>query len=336
MHLIKEELSEFLFMYPIPSKYKVILPKTNQTVYDASNVLNPFGCAKLTTFAVMCKAYGCGPTMELFRRFFNLFPGGQWLTFAKIPEKRIPNLLPKVITRIEGWKSRFFFVQDSIILVDYPELLFKDNWGFSGHQEKLVIHSGSVVARIKDRKYRTRGSLKTLVKHMLVQAGSSSRATHQKTSPSKADSPFLTISDDEGGLLDVLELQNANSCHLKIFNITPLAWRGCNTSKLGHSEIWVRGWVGRGVKEKRSNVSNIKVVKDGVVQSITGDFGNAAMEVELPSIVDENVVKENQIPLESTTGLGSYPPLPTRVNSAGNAPGKSSYANVTGKPSGKN
>ncbi|GKA72280.1 reverse transcriptase domain, reverse transcriptase zinc-binding domain protein, partial [Tanacetum coccineum] len=58
---------------------------------------------------------------------------------------------------------------------------------------------------------------------------------------------------------------------------------------------------GRGVKEKRSNVSNIEVVTDGVAPSITGDFGNAAME-------------------ETTLD--------------GNAPGKSSYANVTGKPSG--
>nr|GEX08006.1 hypothetical protein [Tanacetum cinerariifolium] len=39
---------------------------------------------------------------------------------------------------------------------------------------------------------------------------------------------------------------------------------------------------------------------------------------------------------EDHTGLGSFPPLPTQINtSAGNTPGKSSYANVVGKPSGK-
>nr|GEV03289.1 hypothetical protein [Tanacetum cinerariifolium] len=44
---------------------------------------------------------------------------------------------------------------------------------------------------------------------------------------------------------------------------------------------------------------------------------------------------ENQSSLVDTTGLGSYPPLPKQVaTSAGNGPGKSSYANVTGKPSG--
>ncbi|GKG19214.1 hypothetical protein Tco_0376313, partial [Tanacetum coccineum] len=40
--------------------------------------------------------------------------------------------------------------------------------------------------------------------------------------------------------------------------------------------------------------------------------------------------------VEDTTILGSFLPLSTSVTTtAGNAPGKSSYANVTGKPSGK-
>ncbi|GJW07951.1 hypothetical protein Tco_1570374 [Tanacetum coccineum] len=141
--LKKEEFSDFLSVYPIPSEYKVVLPKRNQTIFDTPDGLNPFGYTKLTTFVVMCKAYGCEPTVELFRGFFNLFPGVQWLTFAKRPEKHIPNLLPKVITRIEGWKGRFFFVQDSIIPVAYPELLSKDNrWDKKSFKYKLpdMIH----------------------------------------------------------------------------------------------------------------------------------------------------------------------------------------------------
>ncbi|GJX26113.1 cytokinin dehydrogenase 3-like protein [Tanacetum coccineum] len=54
-------------------------------------------------------------------------------------------------------------------------------------------------------------------------------------------------------------------------------------------------------------------------------------EVVSPS-VDETVAKDKLTP----TSLGSVLPLPTQVTpSAGNAPGKSSYANITGKPSGK-
>nr|GEX89694.1 hypothetical protein [Tanacetum cinerariifolium] len=44
-----------------------------------------------------------------------------------------------------------------------------------------------------------------------------------------------------------------------------------------------------------------------------------------------------QISLDNTTVLRSFPPLSTPVSTmAGNAPGKSSYANITSKPSGKN
>nr|GEV43998.1 hypothetical protein [Tanacetum cinerariifolium] len=98
--------------------------------------LNPFSCAKLTTFAVICNAYDDEPTLELFRGFFSLYPGGQWLTFAKRLEKHIFNLLPKVITRIERWKGICYynlsFVLPSLLLLivlhifagdmDVPEL----------------------------------------------------------------------------------------------------------------------------------------------------------------------------------------------------------------------
>nr|GEV11905.1 Pol polyprotein [Tanacetum cinerariifolium] len=94
-----------------------MLPKRNQTIFDAplgnvglythyfthSNLsiplpkffcevlnyfkvhishFNPFGLAKLTTFTVMCKAYGSEPSVELLRAFLNLGPAGNWLTLS--------------------------------------------------------------------------------------------------------------------------------------------------------------------------------------------------------------------------------------------------------------
>ncbi|GJV21447.1 retrotransposon protein, putative, ty3-gypsy subclass [Tanacetum coccineum] len=51
-----------------------------------------------------------------------------------------------------------------------------------------------------------------------------------------------------------------------------------------------------------------------------------------PSVVDMTMEKDTLSSLEVTTVLGSFPPLPMQVITlAGNAPGKSSYANVTGK-----
>ncbi|GJZ30508.1 hypothetical protein Tco_0575555 [Tanacetum coccineum] len=75
----------------------------------------------------MCKAYDVEPTVNLFRGFFNYYPSGKWLTFSKRHGKHIPELLPKVITRIDGWKGRFFFVQDYIVPYNCSELLSKDN-----------------------------------------------------------------------------------------------------------------------------------------------------------------------------------------------------------------
>ncbi|GJW20243.1 hypothetical protein Tco_0030865 [Tanacetum coccineum] len=307
--------------------------------------LNPFGCAKLTTYVVMYKAYGCEPSVDLFLRFFNFCRAGKWLTFAKRSKKHILNLLPNVITRIEGWHEWFFYVRDSIIRAKYPQLLSEQNkldlksfkyklplniedkplfqrlsryptsvrvfpdpilflaglkpsWehgqqrpaimagekriylscfflhfpfsliydllslsaemafknfiyteddedlaflpkepspgfayrGYSGFwgspkPELFVVHPGSIAARIKDRKVKTRGgSSRPPVKRKLASGSSTSRATHSKTSSSKDDAPFLIVSDDDEGLPDVSELKDAASCHLKIFAITPPAW----------------------------------------------------------------------------------------------------------------
>ncbi|GKG20354.1 hypothetical protein Tco_0380155, partial [Tanacetum coccineum] len=62
-----------------------------------------------------------------------------------------------------------------------------------------------VAARIKDSKCKTRGgSSRPLVKRKLALGSSTSRATHAKTSSLKEDVPFLTVSDDDKGLLDAV------------------------------------------------------------------------------------------------------------------------------------
>ncbi|GJR14623.1 hypothetical protein Tco_0797275 [Tanacetum coccineum] len=87
--------------------------------------------------------------------------------------------------------------------------------------ELFVVHPGSVADQIKDRKCKTRGgSSRHPVKRKLASGSSNSRATHAKTSTSKDDVPFLTVSDDDEGLSDVLKLKDVNACHLKIFAIT--------------------------------------------------------------------------------------------------------------------
>ncbi|GJW99870.1 hypothetical protein Tco_0183784 [Tanacetum coccineum] len=80
---------------------------------------------------------------------------------------------------------------------------------------------------------------------------------------------------------------------------------------------------------------------DTGTSSTSGSYGilkdatprvDAAKKVVSPSMVEESVAKES--PGVNTSDLGSNLPLPSQeANSAGNAPGKPSYANATGKRS---
>ncbi|GJX44984.1 hypothetical protein Tco_0261660 [Tanacetum coccineum] len=58
-------------------------------------LLNPFGVARVTTFAVACKAYGEKATVPLFRSFLTLGTAGDWLMFQKSPG---PSILQSLVT----------------------------------------------------------------------------------------------------------------------------------------------------------------------------------------------------------------------------------------------
>nr|GEY15895.1 hypothetical protein [Tanacetum cinerariifolium] len=81
----------------------------------------------------------------------------------------------------------------------------------------------------------------------------------------------------------------------------------------------------------------LSTASDGTRNEV-GPVGDTStvMEGVTPSMIDMTVEKDKLRFLEETTVLGSFPPLSMSViTSAGNAPGKSSYAKITGKPSRK-
>ncbi|GKE07622.1 hypothetical protein Tco_1399640 [Tanacetum coccineum] len=89
------------------------------------------------------------------------------------------------------------------------------------------------------------------------------------------------------------------------------------------------GGGGRGVKEKNKDVA----AKDGVSPYVTDE---TVVKEKQSYLVDTTIEMDKLSSLGDTTVLGSFPPLSTPVTTTtGNAPSKSSYANVTGKPSGK-
>ncbi|GJV65538.1 hypothetical protein Tco_1476366 [Tanacetum coccineum] len=302
--LSKEEFNEFLTLYPILSEYRVILLKSNQTIFDAPPGFIYLGCAKLTTFVVMYKAYGFEPSVDIFLRFFNLcqadsiIPAKYSQLLSKqnkldsksFKDKLPPNIeenpmfqrlgryptsvrvFPDPILFLAGLKSswehgqqhpailvygkemafrNFIYTEDDEDLLFFPkepslglgtgspsvlvnteplkadkELVIQPAEVMADSRknpkpELIVVHPGSVAARIKDRKCKTRGgSSRPLIKRKLAPG----RATRAKNS-SKEDVPFLTVSNDDEGLLDVLELKDATACHIKISAITPLAWK---------------------------------------------------------------------------------------------------------------
>ncbi|GJW37765.1 retrotransposon protein, putative, ty1-copia subclass [Tanacetum coccineum] len=105
-----------------------------------------------------------------------------------------------------------------------------------------------------------------------------------------------------------------------------------------------KGSRGRGVKEKNLNRNKTNTTSGiGLCTELDSSMNedtpivvaSAIKEVVSPSVVYMSVEKEKRSCLEDTTVSGSFPPLSTQgTTTAGNAHGKSSYANVTGKPSG--
>ncbi|GKD10969.1 hypothetical protein Tco_1190654 [Tanacetum coccineum] len=317
--LSQEEFNDFLTLFHVPSEYCVILPKSNQTVFDAppgyvelythsfslANLrlplteffyevlkyfqvhilrLNPFGCAKLTTFVVMCKAYGCEPSVDLFRGFFNLcradsiipakypqlFSEQNKLDLKSFIDKLPPNneenpmfqclsryptsvrVFPDPILFLAGLKPSWEHGQQRpAIMAGGKEMAFR-NFIYTEDDEDLAflpkepspnfgVGSPSISVNTEPLKANEEPEIQPVevtadsgrspkpelppVKRKLASGSSTSRATRAKTSSSKDDAPFLKISDDDEGLPNVLELKDANACHLKISAITPPAWK---------------------------------------------------------------------------------------------------------------
>ncbi|GJU86580.1 zinc finger, CCHC-type containing protein [Tanacetum coccineum] len=102
---------------------------------------------------------------------------------------------------------------------------------------------------------------------------------------------------------------------------------------------------GRGVKEKSLNKNSMntslgigvsKEFDDTMNEDTPVGVASTIKEGVTPSVVDMMVEKEKICSLEDTTDSESFPTLTMPVtNTADNAPSKSSYANITSKPSGK-
>ncbi|GJX01847.1 hypothetical protein Tco_0185760, partial [Tanacetum coccineum] len=156
--LAQNALVDFVKEYGIPWCYDPKLPTLHQTVLDAPEgyiplhlsrftignlhfplndfcldvfkifqchfpLLNPFGVARITTFAVACKAYGGEAFVHLFRAFLTVGPAGDWLMSQKRHGSDISHLFGNSISNIPSWKSEFIFVKETLISDLHPNLI---------------------------------------------------------------------------------------------------------------------------------------------------------------------------------------------------------------------
>ncbi|KAJ0725850.1 hypothetical protein HanPI659440_Chr12g0463571 [Helianthus annuus] len=75
--------------------------------------VHPKGMARVLHFKVLCRALGYDPSLLLFRRFFRLAKNGDWFTFET--SKVDTCLISSMVTTLESWKDRFFWVSESIV-----------------------------------------------------------------------------------------------------------------------------------------------------------------------------------------------------------------------------
>ncbi|GJR29572.1 hypothetical protein Tco_1105804 [Tanacetum coccineum] len=128
----------FLTLYPISSEYRVILPKSNQTIFDAP----PGFIYRGSTLLVV-------PSTQLLLSCAKLMVVSPLTTSSEGSSICVE----LVITRIEGWHEWFFYVQDSIIPANvrvFPDpILFlaglKPSWEY-GQQRPAIMATGKEMA----------------------------------------------------------------------------------------------------------------------------------------------------------------------------------------------
>nr|GEW83123.1 hypothetical protein [Tanacetum cinerariifolium] len=263
--LSKEEFNDFLTLYPILFEYRVILPKYIQTIFDAPPGFiylgltllvvpsSPFllSCARLMVVSPLStSSKGSSICVELclgrYPTSVRVFPDPILFLAGLKPSWEYGHQRPAIMA---GGKddddSSFLPKEPSLgfgigfltVLVNTKPLKADEEFVIqpvkvtadsreSPKPELFVVHPGSVVARIKDRKCKNRGGLsRPPVNRKLAPRPSTSHATRAKTSSSKDDVPNLIVYDDDEGLPDVHELNDATACHRKISAITPPAWK---------------------------------------------------------------------------------------------------------------
>ncbi|GKE13795.1 hypothetical protein Tco_1421372 [Tanacetum coccineum] len=238
--LSKEELNDFLTLYHIPSEYLVILPKSNQTVFDAPPrlmVASPLSTSSEGSLICAGLRLGRHPTSVHVFLDLILFLAGLKSLWEHGQQRHA------ILVGGKGIYLPCFFLHFPFSLIyDLLFLLAKmafrnfiytednEDLSFLSKEPSPGLGTGSPSVSVNTEPLKAKRSVKPEdsrppVKIKLAHGSLTSCATRVKTSSSKEDVLFLTVSDDDECLPDGLELKDATDCHFKISAITPPAWK---------------------------------------------------------------------------------------------------------------
>ncbi|GJZ48616.1 hypothetical protein Tco_0602448 [Tanacetum coccineum] len=165
VELTQEEFNDFLALYPIPPEYGVMLPKSNQTIFDA-----PSGYVGLCTHS------------------FSL------LNLSSI----VPAEYPQLLIEQNRWDSKSYKDKLPTNIEKNPmfqrlEMAFR-NFIYAENVEDLSFYRKPLLNLSEDTA-DSGGSPKPELHLVFRPPG----ATVAKAFPSKDDTPFLSVSDDDEG-----------------------------------------------------------------------------------------------------------------------------------------
>ncbi|GJT59204.1 hypothetical protein Tco_1002737 [Tanacetum coccineum] len=257
--LSKEEFNDFLTLYPIPFEYRVILPKSNQTVFDAPPGFIYLGltllvvpssplllsCARLMVVSPLStSSEGSSICVKLrlgqYPTSVRVFPDPILFLAGLKSSWEHGQQRPTIMTGGKGiYLSCFFLHFPFSLIYDLLFLLAKmafrnfiyieddEELSFLPKEPSPSFGTGSPSVSFNTEPLKADeelgGSSRPPIKRKLAPGSSTSRAIRAMTYSLKDDVPYLIVSDDDKGLPDVLELKDATACHLKISAITPPA-----------------------------------------------------------------------------------------------------------------
>ncbi|GJT69827.1 hypothetical protein Tco_1029113 [Tanacetum coccineum] len=180
---------------------------------------------KLTTFAVMCKAYGGEPSVDLLRSFLNLGRAGDWLTLSS----RGGTDVPKALTKLGGLdenRSSMKYVNNEALVINaepisavHPLDITKNIMDSLGKRSKVAGKRKAVVGSHGEDPHRK-------ARKVPAQA---SKVADDTSTPLDVDSdPDIHDKPDPStacNFTSIKELKDATDCYWVVAHVTPPSWK---------------------------------------------------------------------------------------------------------------